>query len=225
MSEICNKNEIYRKGFSRKSISGKKVYVPSKCIRSTSQSKLKRSDEDRTYLENRSELHRQMDKKYTNVECPNGMIKRSGYNRRPTNRRSYKRSSKSGKMINVPATRVKGATVPPVCIKDVGNKGKGKQLFRLEKDVLKKYGYVNVKSMTVNERHRALKRALANGIEPLPLFRRLNALYVLNKNKDTSLARIIVSDRDWVKTTKEYQSRPTSRKASITSQNKSRSRK
>lgn len=84
---------------------------------------------------------------------------------------------------------------------------KNKQLFHLDKGVLHKYGYENVKDKTTRERRIALNKALANGIKPLSLFRRINALYVLNKNQDPKLAMIFKKDRDFIKTTSAYKKR------------------
>ena len=61
------------------------------------------------------------------------------------------------------------------------------------------YGYENVKDMTVLARHRALMRVIKAGEPPLGLFRRLNALFVLFKNKQPALSQLFKEDRDWVK--------------------------
>jgi hypothetical protein len=64
---------------------------------------------------------------------------------------------------------------------------------------LSRHGYVDVKSMTKLARHRALGRVIKNGEPPLGLFRRLNVLMILFKNKDPKLSKLFKSDRDWVK--------------------------
>jgi hypothetical protein len=64
-----------------------------------------------------------------------------------------------------------------------------------------------VKSLTVLQRHRALKSALADGVEPLALFRRLNVLYVFNKNTNPVVAAKFKADATYVKNTKEYKHR------------------
>lgn len=64
---------------------------------------------------------------------------------------------------------------------------------------LSRHGYVDVKEKTKLARHRALMRVIRSGEPPLGLFRRLNALMVLFKNKDKKLSRIFQEDRDWVK--------------------------
>ena len=64
---------------------------------------------------------------------------------------------------------------------------------------LSRHGYVDVKKKTKLSRHRALMRVFRSGESPLRLFRRLNALMVLFKNKDPKLSKIFKEDRDWVK--------------------------
>jgi hypothetical protein len=95
-----------------------------------------------------------------------------------------------------------------------------KQLFTLEKNVLGKFNYHDISHKTDNQRHRALNRALANGLKPLSVFRRLNALYVLNKNQNPDLAKKLKADRDFVKDTKEYKNRVISRSKKTTKKKK-----
>ncbi len=64
---------------------------------------------------------------------------------------------------------------------------------------LSRHGYVDVKKKTKLSRHRALMRVFRSGESPLRLFRRLNALMVLFKNKDPKLSKIFKEDRDWIK--------------------------
>tara|TARA_B110000483_G_scaffold3287_1_gene3889 strand:- start:1615 stop:1857 length:243 start_codon:yes stop_codon:yes gene_type:complete len=64
---------------------------------------------------------------------------------------------------------------------------------------LSQHGYVDVKKKTKLSRHRALMRVFRSGEPPLRLFRRLHALVILFKNKDSKLSKIFKEDRDWVK--------------------------
>lgn len=64
---------------------------------------------------------------------------------------------------------------------------------------LSKQGYVGVKSMTKLARHRDLSRVIKSGEPPLGLFRRLNVLMILFKNKDPKLSKLFKNDRDWIK--------------------------
>lgn len=66
--------------------------------------------------------------------------------------------------------------------------------------ILSVHGYVDVKSKTELSRHRALARVIRAGEPPLGLFRRLNVLMILFKNKDPRLSKIFKQDRDWVRT-------------------------
>lgn len=103
--------------------------------------------------------------------------------RRPSSgRKTYNRKSSSGKKVRA-------------------------RLFTLKKDVLKKYGYVDVKHKSAQARHAAIDRALADGVGPLSLFRKINALYVLNENRDPRLAAMFHADREYVKTTPGYKHR------------------
>jgi len=223
----CESGEIYRKGYTRKTKNGSTVSVSGKCIRSVSQSRTKRSLADKKYLQNRARSHararkltrsRSLNRSTGSRECPSGYIKKTAYSRSRYNRRSYTRSDGT----RIRASKVSRSLVPETCIKDRGKPGKGKQLFRLEKGLLRKYGYEGIKNKSENERRRSLKRALADNIEPLPLFRRINALYVLNKNQDPQLANILRKDRDFIKTTNEYKNRETSRPRSRSKSTRSR---
>lgn len=65
---------------------------------------------------------------------------------------------------------------------------------------LGEHGYSHVTEMSTTARHRALADAIYHE-NPLSVFRKLNALFVLNKNKHPATADIFESDRDWVKRT------------------------
>src|SRR6056297_1713821 len=73
-------------------------------------------------------------------KCGRGQIRRKAY--------TYTRN---GKKVHVSAT----------CIEDRGKKGRGKdKLPTPEKGKLGKFGYRDVKSLSVEERHAALRRAV-----------------------------------------------------------------
>jgi len=65
--------------------------------------------------------------------------------------------------------------------------------------ILSAHGYEDVKEKSELARHRALMRVVRAGEPPLGLFRRLNVLMILFKNKDPKLSKIFKKDRDWVK--------------------------
>ena len=65
--------------------------------------------------------------------------------------------------------------------------------------ILSAHGYEDVREKSELARHRALMRVVRAGEPPLGLFRRLNVLMILFKNKDPKLSKIFKKDRDWVK--------------------------
>jgi hypothetical protein len=69
--------------------------------------------------------------------------------------------------------------------------------IHLTKGSLGMYGYKGVSTKTSTERRKYLKEALKHE-DALPVFRKLNALYVVNKNKNPCLSAIFESDRNWV---------------------------
>jgi hypothetical protein len=73
---------------------------------------------------------------------------------------------------------------------------KRKQLFVLRKGHLTKYGYHA--DLSESARHEALKKARSE-YSSLSLFRKLNAVYVLNKNRDKKRAATFKADANWVK--------------------------
>lgn len=209
-SKTCRRGNILRKGYTRhlhkktvrvpasksrkayvRHITKKNIRVPSGCIKAQSQSGKKRTTMDLAKMAKRSKIYATMRAYFGKPKCKTGEIMREGYTRK-----SFERKS---------GVHVTGSTVAPACIKAVGlskKRGtKGKQLFVLEKGTLTQYGYHA--NLTEEERHKALKKALVD-IKPLSVYRKLNALYVLNKNKDASLANLYRKDADWVQTTPEY---------------------
>lgn len=199
MVKSCPKGQIKRVSYTRRR--GRKTSrVPSTCIKATSQTGEKTSVSQRRILSRLKSIHKRARAKFGTPKCGKSEILREGYHKK-----KYSRKSKSGKR-----SRVKSTWVEPVCIKSTTGKPHGKQLFRLEKGVLEKFGYFDVRRMPTSKRQHALKRALGE-LKPLALFRRLNALYVLNKDKDPDIAKVFRSDRDWVRKTPEYQRRQTSR--------------
>lgn len=77
------------------------------------------------------------------------------------------------------------------------NYGKPKVLLpRLKKKgLLAEFGYSNIKTMTPQQRQKALNLAL-HYLDPLELFRRLNEIYVLNKNRP--IGQLFLQDRNYV---------------------------
>jgi hypothetical protein len=66
----------------------------------------------------------------------------------------------------------------------------------LKKGDLSQYGYASDKPMEA--RHKAVAKAVKK-YGPTPVFRKLNAIYVYNKNSDTVRSEKFKKDRDYVK--------------------------
>jgi hypothetical protein len=193
-SKKCSKGQILREGYTTKT--NKKV--PSSCITAQSATGKKTSIEVKKYLKKKEKMHTAAMKRFSKEvpkKCPPGQILREGFKKE-----SYKSHSKKGKEINV-----SGSWTKPECIPSVtGKSTKGPKLITImEKDVLGKYGYSNVKTLSKGERHSALRNALKS-IKPLSVYRRIVALSTLNKNKDQELYDILKSDADWIKTQDVY---------------------
>ncbi len=119
--------------------------------------------------------------------CPRGQIRRSGYRRK-----AYTRADGS---------RVKATNVKPKCIKGRGlhPSRKGPRVIpKLKKGLLEKYGYHGRES--VAKRHTALRKA-ERAYGSTNLIRKLNAIYVLNRNTNPSIAAKFKSDENWVRRT------------------------
>ena len=69
----------------------------------------------------------------------------------------------------------------------------------MRKGDLTKYGYRNVRELTLDQRKSALIRALKE-YGSLGVWRKLNAVYVYTKYTSPKSSRIFKEDRDWIKT-------------------------
>lgn len=113
----------------------------------------------------------------TRKRCPKGKILRKGY------------------------TRKDGVRVRATCVKDRGEKGKGKQLFKnLEQGDLTKHGYSLKKSDL--SRHRALNKARKE-YSYAGLVHKLNALAILMKNTEPTYSKRAKKDMEWLKQTRK----------------------
>lgn len=190
----CPKGQIIRQGYVTSS--GKRVSRG--CITAQSSTGRKSSKDIQKYVQAREKIQKEARKKFSKEvpkSCPNGYILREGYKRD-----SYKSHSKKGDSI-----KVKSSWTKPECIKSqTGKSEKGEKLIVIiEKDVLGKYGYDKVKSLSPKERRSALRKAISE-IKPLSVYRRLVALSTLNKGKDKGLAKILKEDSEWIKTQSQY---------------------
>jgi hypothetical protein len=170
-----------------------------------------RSQRDKKMIAQKERIHKRIRQEMGTPHCGKGEIIREGYRRR-----SYSRKSGSS---------VKSARVAPGCIQARGlskkRGSKGKQLFILEKGTLGKYGYHDVEHMSQKERHDALHRALKD-MSPLSVYRKLNAVYLVNRNTNPNISATFKTDSEWVKKQPEYIGRPTARQSSKKSSRKSR---
>jgi hypothetical protein len=201
----CPQGEISRSAYTRKTSSGKKIRVKEKCIKAQSQSGKKRSTRDKKIMAREKREHTISRQKFGTPKCKKGEIIKEGYHQK-----SYRRKT-TGKRKG---STVHGVWVAPTCVKAKGRAkstgSKGKKLFRLESGTLGKYGYTNVKKLSRPKRHSALKSALTD-MNPLSVFRKVNALAILNKNQDPQMARIAEDDKKWIQRTSEYKNRKSSK--------------
>jgi hypothetical protein len=122
--------------------------------------------------------------------CPKGMKMRV-----PTMRKAY--TKKSG-------SKVSRTIIKPTCIRKRG-KSSGKKLIVLDPEdhYLSEYGYHNLTELTPKERMNVLMK-LAEHFVPIKgktatwtyIIRALNARYVLNRNTNPKVARIMKADRN-----------------------------
>lgn len=75
-----------------------------------------------------------------------------------------------------------------------------KVIPKLKKGELGEYGYKDISSKTAGQRHRSLNKAVKK-YGALSVFRKLNALYVLNKNNNVNLSILFKRDRNYIKRT------------------------
>ena len=194
MTKTCKEGSIIRKGYTRH-IKNRTIRVKANCITAQSQSGEKRTDIDKAIMTKKRRMHRFIRKSFRQPRCKSGQIVKEGYVRNAYTRKN--------------GIRIASAKVPPVCIRATGmsrKRGrKGKQLFVLQKGELTRYGYHADKPE--KKRHQSLNKALTY-IKPLSVYRKLNAIYVLNKNKNPIAAKTYKNDAEWVKTTDAYMKRP-----------------
>jgi len=114
--------------------------------------------------------------------CSSGKIRRAAYTRKAYTRKD--------------GIRVKGTRVASRCIRDQGKPGKGKRLFTLKKGMLTKYGY-STRAIQA-ERHSALIRAMKDASTGY-IWKRLNAIEILNRNTNPEVAAKIKRDMDWLR--------------------------
>lgn len=120
----------------------------------------------------------------------------------PSHRRRKSRSpSRSHKRSHIKSPKVSSYKKSPARTykrsSHKRSKSKSPVRIHLTKGSLGMYGYKDVSTKTSIQRRGYLAKALKHE-DALPVFRKLNALYVVNKNRNPSLAAIFESDRNWV---------------------------
>lgn len=128
----------------------------------------------------------------------------SGYHSKSMDARlkARKKSSKKPLKKRTRKTSKKRKTKKRTSKKRVSKKSSNKKrssskvrIGPLRKGTLRNHGYSTTES--AQKRHIALNKAIkAHG--PLIVFRKLNAVWVLNRNRSPDVARKFKSDRDWV---------------------------
>lgn len=126
-------------------------------------------------------------------KSPSGMILRKGYtkNKGKTKSRCFRSSRSMNTSIKKMKSRCKRNN------KKNKTHHKCNILFHLEKGTLTKFGYSMKNSQ--QSRHKSLKKAIKS-VKPLSIYRKLNALYVLNKNRHPNNAKVFKDDAQWLKT-------------------------
>lgn len=127
--------------------------------------------------------------------------------------RSYKGDCGKGMILRKPYVRYtkrgKRVVVKEGCIRNLGAPGKGLRsslrnslrnpgIGPLRKGDLAQFGYVRVASMSVADRHVALKKAIVE-YGSLTVWRKLNAVYVYTRRTSPSNSRIFKEDMDWIR--------------------------
>ena len=189
----CSPQQIYRKGYHRRSYTTKrgsrisKTYVRGVCIKST------RAPQFRG--KKRSQWSKKVQRKLRKShEMARKLYGSQGYYRRSYRRKSYRKGSKKMKGVVVGQT-----IVPPKCIKSRGSPGKGPDLIGpLMKGTLTKFGY-HAKDSTGKRREALTKAVEAYGW--LPVFRKLNAVATLSKNTNSQISKTMRGDSRWVRAT------------------------
>ena len=185
MRSKCSKGFIKRNSYTKQD----GTHVKEECIVAQSQSGKKTSKELKRYIATKDIMHKKALEKFGKSKCSKGQIMKEGYRRKP-----YSRLSRSGSKKSI-----KGKWIEPTCIKSISKGSKrNKVIVIMEKDVLVKYGYKNVKTLSITKRHSYLNKAMQD-LKPLSVYRRLIAIATLNKNKDNELFKILREDAEYIK--------------------------
>lgn len=166
-----------------------------RCVRSSTKRARKSS---KSTKKNRPRVYIPSMKSLARKACPPGMIERKSYRRKYSNsvRKKGFTVKRSGATYRV-YPKADSATIRAACVKDTGKGGKDipKSIGPLRKGELSKYGYSFRE--TTEKRHTALNKAI-KAYGALSVFRKLDAVYKLSKNKISRVADVFKADRNWV---------------------------
>jgi hypothetical protein len=195
----CPSNYILRESYYSKS--GK--LIKSRCIRKSGLMNGKSSNKKIKLLKKASQRANnalRLSKKIglsIPLSCRKGMILRKGYTRKSYNRRN-----------NI---HVRHALVSPGCIKKRGKSSSKQNIIILDPEdhYLSDFGYHNVESKTIKQRHECLHKLINHFITIKGdmatynyVIRALNARYILSRNTNPKVARIFKEDQLTI--SKEY---------------------
>jgi hypothetical protein len=175
----CPANQILRAAYTRKS--GSRVLA--KCIRRVSPYEERYSDFQKRVLGKMTRRLSGYSRAYrgNNRSCGKGFTLRKAYV-------PYKSSGERGRLVKA------------ACITKRGSSTSGVKIGPIRKGELIKYGYADVSLLPINKRRSALKTAVSQ-LGSLSVWKKLNVIYLYNKNKNPELAEKFVADRDWVRST------------------------
>lgn len=116
------------------------------------------------------------------MSCKSGQILRKGYTRK-----AYYRAD---------GTYVSASKIKPVCIMDTGNPGKGPNIIgKMRKGELTQFGYHL--SSNATDRRKALTKAIKR-YDALSVFRKINAISILQKNTNPTYSNKARADANWI---------------------------
>ena len=175
----CSESEIKRKSHIR---TGKRISA--KCIRKVTPYPERYGNFQKAQLLRMSGRLRGLTKKSrgNTVICKDGQ----------TLRKAYVRYSKTGKR-----KLVKGS-----CITKRGSSNRKtiRTIGPLRKGDLKQYGYQKIEGLSLKTRRQALKQAVER-YGSLSVWKKLNVLYIFNKNTNPALSELYNKDRAWIRET------------------------
>ncbi len=200
MPTECKQGFILREGYTRKN--GTKIQA--KCIKATSVHGVKAENVTTPIIKEMLRKQKLAEKATSDKspkKCPEGTIRRTAYVKK-----SYEAARKDANGTPVSTYKVKQTVVPAACIKDQGEKGKGlynpetgERVYVVVEKYLGENGYHDIKNKTAAERHAILDKVyIAIGKNWLSLFRTLNYLAVVNKNRK-KMHDLFIADRNYVK--------------------------